>query len=107
MVKSLPANAGDARDTGSIPGSEKYPGEGNDNPLQYPCLGNSMDRGAWQATVHRVTKSQTQLKQLSTHARTQNKLDKKQIFHDIISNLVSYLIYFEFICTKFIIKLIP
>ena len=61
MVKSSPANAGDARDTGSIPGSEKHPGEGNDNPLQYPCLENSMDRGAWQATVHRVTKSQTQL----------------------------------------------
>ena len=55
-VKNLPANAGDA---GSIPGSGKSPGEGNDNPLQYSCLGNSMDRGAWWATVHGVAKSQT------------------------------------------------
>ena len=61
MVKSPPANAGDAKDTGSIPGSGKYPGEENDNLLHYPCLENSMDRGAWHATVHRVTKSQTQL----------------------------------------------
>ena len=53
MVKNLPANAGDV---GSIPGSERSPGEGNDNPLQYSCLENPMDRGAWQATVHGVTK---------------------------------------------------
>ena len=59
MVKNLPANAGDARDAGSIPGSGRSPGEGNGNPLQYSCLGNPMDRGAWQATVHGVTKSQT------------------------------------------------
>jgi len=45
----LPDNAGDV---GSIPGSERYPGVGNGNPFQYPCLGNPMDRGAWQATVH-------------------------------------------------------
>ena len=50
-----------AGDTGSIPGSGRSPGEGNGNPLQYSCLGNPMDRGAWQATVYRVTKSQTQL----------------------------------------------
>jgi len=59
VVKNLPANAGDARDAGSIPGSGRSPGEGNGNPLQYSCLGNPMDRGAWQATVHGVTKSQT------------------------------------------------
>ena len=59
MVKNLPANAGDARDAGSIPGSGRSPGEGNGNPLQYSYLGNPMDRGAWQATVHGVTKSQT------------------------------------------------
>ena len=52
MVKNLPANAGDARDTGSIPGLERSPGEGNGNPLQYSCLGNSIGRGAWPATVH-------------------------------------------------------
>ena len=59
VVKNPPANAGDA---GSIPGSGRSPGGGNGNPLQYSCLENSMDRGAWQATVHGVTKSQTQLK---------------------------------------------
>jgi len=48
-----------AGDTGSIPGSEKTPGGGHGNPLQYPCLGNPKDRGAWWATVHGVTKSQT------------------------------------------------
>ena len=54
MVKNLLANAGDVRDTGSIPGSGRSPGEGNGNPLQYSCLDNLMDRGAWRATVHRV-----------------------------------------------------
>ena len=62
MVKNLPANAGDVRDMGSIPGSGRSPGEGNGNPLQYSCLENATDRGAWRATVHRVTKSQTGLK---------------------------------------------
>ena len=52
-----------AGDPGSIPGLRRSPGEGNDNPLQYSCLGNSMDRGAWWGTVHRVTKSRTQPKQ--------------------------------------------
>ena len=47
MVKNLPASAGDIRDPGSIPGSGRPPGEGNGNPLQYSCLENSMDRGAW------------------------------------------------------------
>ena len=61
VVKNLPANAGDTRDVGSIPGSGRSPGEGNGNPLQYSRLENSMDRGAWRATVHGVTKSQTRL----------------------------------------------
>ena len=56
MVKNPSANAGD---TGSIPGSGRYLGEGNGNPLQYSCLGNPMDREAWWATVHEVTKCQT------------------------------------------------
>ena len=55
-ISGLPANAGDARDVGSIPGLGGSPGEGDGNPLQYSCLENPMDRGAWQATVHRVTK---------------------------------------------------
>jgi len=59
VVKTLPANA---ENVGLIPGSGRSPGGGNDNPLQYSCLGNPMDRGAWWATVHRVTKSGTGLK---------------------------------------------
>ena len=57
MVKNPPANAGDARDMGLIPGSGRPPGVGNGNPLQYSCLENSTDRGAWWVTVHGVTKS--------------------------------------------------
>ena len=56
-VKNLPASAGDAGDVSSIPGSGRSPGGGNGHPLQYSCLGNPMNRGAWWATVHRVTKS--------------------------------------------------
>jgi len=59
LVKNIPANAGDTGDAALIPGLGRSPGEGNGNPLQYFCLGNAMDRGTWQATVHRVTKSQT------------------------------------------------
>ena len=59
MVKNPPANAGDARDEGSIPELRRPPEVGNGNPLQYSCMDNSMDRGAWRATVHRVTKSWT------------------------------------------------
>ena len=57
MVMNLPANAGDLRDTGSIPGLGKFPGGGHGNPFQDSCLENPMDRGVWQATVHRVAKS--------------------------------------------------
>ena len=58
MVKNPPANAGD---TGSTPGLGRSPGKGNGNPLHYSCLGDPMDRGAWQATVHGVEKSGTRL----------------------------------------------
>ena len=61
VVKNLPANAGDARDTGLIHVSGRSPGEGNGYPLQYSCLENPMDRGAWWATVHGVTMSRTRL----------------------------------------------
>ena len=61
VVKNPPATAGDRRDTGSIPGLGRSCEGGNGNPLQYSCLENPMDRGAWWAMVHRVTKSQTQL----------------------------------------------
>ena len=66
VIKNLPANVADIRDMGLIPGLGKSPGEGNGNPLQYSCLENPMDRGAWRATVHSIIWSQTQLKRLST-----------------------------------------
>ena len=59
MVKNLPINAGDTKDSSLIPGSERFPGVGNDNLLQYCCLENSVDRGAWQATVHVAIKNWT------------------------------------------------
>jgi len=59
VVKNQPTNAGGAGDVGSIPGSGRSPGEGHGNPLQYPCLEKPMGRGAWQATVHRVSESRT------------------------------------------------
>ena len=61
LVKNPPANAGDARDVDSIPRLRRSPGGGNGNPLQYFWLENPMDRGAWQATVHELAKSQAQL----------------------------------------------
>ena len=64
VVKNSPPKAGDARDVVSITESGRFPGEGNDNPLKFFCLKNPMDRGDWQATVHGVPKSWTQL---STH----------------------------------------
>ena len=61
VVKNPPANAGDVRDTGLIPGSGRSPERGHGNPLQYSCLDNPTDKGAWRATLHGVAKSQTQL----------------------------------------------
>jgi len=63
VVKNQPANSGDLR---SIPGSGRFPGEGNGNPLQYSRLGNPMEREAWQATVHGVSKESDTTEQLST-----------------------------------------
>ena len=59
VEKNLPANTGDLRDAGSIPGLRRSPGKGYGEPLQYSCLENPMDRGAWWATVHRVAESAT------------------------------------------------
>ena len=81
FVKNLPANSGD---TGSIPGSGRSSGEGNGNPLQYSCLGNPMDRGAWQATVHGGHKNveldlaskQQHEKELSFEGEWDNKMNK-------------------------------
>jgi len=68
VVKNLPANEGEVKDPGFIPGLGRSPGGGQGNPLRYSCLENPMDRGAWRATVHKVTKSQTRPKRLSTDA---------------------------------------
>ena len=75
MIKNLPANAGDdVRGLGSISGPRRSPGGEGGNPLQYSCLENPMDGGAWRATVHRTAKSRAGLKQLSMQARTQVSL---------------------------------
>ena len=73
-VKNLPANAGDL---GSIPGLGRSPGQGNDNPLQYSCLENPMNRGAWWAAVRGVAKSWTGLKDF--HSRNISRKKKKKI----------------------------
>ena len=77
MVKNPPANAGDRRDLGLIPGLKRPPGGGNGNALQYSCLENPMDGQACLATVHRVGKSQTRLKQCSTHLYIEKEYEKK------------------------------
>ena len=68
VVKNLPSNAGGIKDAVLIPGLGRSPGGGYSNPLQYSCLENPMDRGAWWAIVQRFAQSQTQLKRLSMHA---------------------------------------
>ena len=73
LVKNLPADAGDTRDVDLMPGLGRSPGGGNGNPLQYSCLENPTDRGAWQATVRGISKSQTRLSThtpLETHVST-------------------------------------
>ena len=98
--KNPPANAGDVSDAGWIPGSERSPGRRNETPLQYSCLENPMDRGAWRATVHGIAKSWTRL---SMHAQasilssiSKNNNSKNNRFHQ---NLVMN--------TKWIIEKVP
>ena len=76
VVKNPPANTGDGGDAGSILGSGRSPGGEQGSPPQDTCLENPMDRGGWRATVHSVAESQTQLKQLSTHALTTQNCQK-------------------------------
>ena len=91
MVKNLPANAGDATDAHSIPGLGRSPEGGNGNPLQYPCVEDPMDRGAWQATVHEVAKGTTRL---STHAIANliKNTDNIIFNHSIATNLLRVLL---------------
>ena len=74
-VKASASNAGDL---GSIPGSGRSPGEGNGNPLQYSCLENPMDGGAWQATVHEVAKSRTRLSDFTSHDQHRQHIKKQR-----------------------------
>ena len=79
VVKNLPVSAGDLRDSGSIPGLGRSPGEEHGHPLQYSCLENPMDRGGWRATVPGVTKSRTQLSDFqftSLHSPSYNEKGK-------------------------------
>ena len=70
LLAQMVESACNSEDPGWIPGSGRCPREGNDNPLQYSCLENPMDGGAWWATVHRVAKTRARLKQLSMHVHT-------------------------------------
>ena len=83
MGKNPPANAGDVRDLGLIPGSGRSPGGGNGNPLQYSCLENPMDREAWWVIVHGVAKSWTRLKRLSMQA-----LSHKYLYVNVHSSII-------------------
>ena len=83
--KELACNAKDVRDVGSIPGSGRSPGGGHGNPLQYSCLENSTDREALRATVHRVAKSWTQLKRLTTYTHTAAKDEVGKVGPDKIN----------------------
>ena len=91
VVKNPPANAGDIRDVDSIPGLGRSPGGGYGNLLQYSCLENPMDRGAWWVTVHGVTKSRTQLKQLSMHAYIYSRVLKLYFYIYIGSYYKDYI----------------
>ena len=94
MAKNPPANAGDRRDTGSIPGSGRSPGGGNGHPLQYSRLENPMDRGAWWATVHGGCKESVMTEQLSMHATCMDSGERPK---DIISAKGGTLVYLGFV----------
>ena len=79
MIKNLPANAGDIRDSGLIPERGRSPGGGHGNPLQYYCLENPMDRGAQWATVHGVVKRPTRLKCLSAHTQARTYTEQENM----------------------------
>ena len=80
VVKNMPANAEDTREAGSIPRWRRFPGEGNGNPLQYSCLENSTDRGAWWALVHGLTKSWTWLSDYHFRFHTVTCLTQEHFF---------------------------
>ena len=89
VVKNLPASAGNAGDRGLIPGSGRSLGVGNGNPLQYSCLENSLDRGAWWATVHGVAKSWTWLS-IHTHTHTHTHRYKDDDAHSFLKKFNTF-----------------
>ena len=101
MVKNPPANAGDITDVGLIPELGRSPGEGHGNPLQHSCLENPMDRGAWRATVHTGTKSQTQLKQPSLQASGYSYI--KFYLDNIVYRSFQYLNFYPFILLIYLV----
>ena len=106
MVENLPANSGVREDTSLIPGSGRSPGGGHGNPLQYSCLENPTDRRAWQPMVHRVTKSQIWLKQLSSQAQRLGKISVLPYFCSrcciTLCSLLIVLYYLKFSSSIFI-----
>ena len=97
VIKNPPANAGDKREGGSIPGLGRSPGGGHGNALQYSCLENPTDRGVWQATVPGVAKSQTQLKSFSTHTQMCHEMSKWVFTPTMVLLLIALKVAFIFI----------
>ena len=94
VLKNLPANAEDAEAMGLIPWLGRSPGEGNGNPLQYSCLENSMERGAWQAAAHGVAKGQTQLSMYPyMHTALGNSLKVKVKLAQLCQTLCNYTVH--------------
>ena len=96
------ASAHNAGGLGSIPGLGRSPGEGNDNPLQYPCLGNPMDQGAWWATVHGVSKSQTRLSYFTSLHFTSESFTKKELLLNFLKLWFSLSLTHHFLSLKLI-----
>ena len=94
---NLPASAGDLRGVGSIPGLGRSPGGGHGNPLQYSCLENHMDRGAWWAIIHRVAKSRRRLKQHNTYTHTMVLYISKTYSLPCV-DLLDFSFFFFFFC---------
>ena len=95
------ASACNAGDLGSIPGLGRSPGEGIGNPLQYSCLENPMDRGAWWATVHGVAKSRTRLSNFTHITHTTSPTESKRLFYTSVSLLLSHIQGYPYHLSKF------